>query len=342
MKKLSYISFRITIVFRLFCFFILLLLFYITIVLIKNELPITICLVAFLIFGLLVYSTYQYIYKPYMENTKILKLFALGYTVEGIYNQKILISPEMELAINKLRELMNTGELIEATKKQAEYLALQNQINPHFLYNTLEGIRGEALIAGLDTIADMMEALSTFFRYTISNIENLVSLEDELSNVENYFKIQKYRFGERLELKIVYDEKDEKILMNSKLPKLTLQPIIENAILHGTERKIGKGIIEIKIECCSQYLFIILSDNGIGMDEKTLNELNTKLNQPSYDYMKPGNNKKGGIAMTNVNNRMKLMFGEDFGMSVCSTLNVGTDVEIILPFIDGNGQIKNE
>ena len=92
----------------------------------------------------------------------------------------------MKHALEKLHSMLNTRELINASKKQAQYLALQNQINPHFLYNTLEGIRGEALTAGLDNVAKMTEALSTFFRYTISNVEQLVSLEDELRNIENY------------------------------------------------------------------------------------------------------------------------------------------------------------
>ena len=91
---------------------------------------------------------------------------------------------------------------MKLNKRQAQYLALQNQINPHFLYNTLESIRSEVLIAGLTSVSDMTEALASFFRYTISKVENLVSVEEELQNCETYFKIQQYRFGERLQLTI--------------------------------------------------------------------------------------------------------------------------------------------
>ena len=91
--------------------------------------------------------------------------------------------------------IVRSPQYMDLNKRQAQYLALQNQINPHFLYNTLESIRGEAIIAGLDSVADMTEALARFFRYTITKVENLVSVEEELDNCETYFGIQKYRFG---------------------------------------------------------------------------------------------------------------------------------------------------
>ena len=116
--------------------------------------------------------------------------------------------------------MIDKNNLINVSKKQAEYLALQNQINPHFLYNTLEGIRSEALLAGLDSVAEMTEALGTFFRYTISQVEHLVTLEDELANIENYYYIQQFRFGDRLTLSIEYEHDDDrnqlKLLLNSQ------------------------------------------------------------------------------------------------------------------------------
>lgn len=95
---------------------------------------------------------------------------------------------------------------------------MQNQINPHFLYNTLEGIRAEAVISGVDTIAEMTEALATYFRYTISQVDNLVTLEEELANVENYYYIQKFRFGDRLDLMIRYDCEDEYSVLQCQIP----------------------------------------------------------------------------------------------------------------------------
>lgn len=151
--------------------------------------------------------------------------------------------------------LLNSSELMKRNKRQAQYLALQNQINPHFLYNTLESIRSEALIAGLGQLAEMTEALASFFRYTISKLENLVSVEEELQNCETYFKIQQYRFAERLALSIQCDGQDWDRIYNCRLPKLTMQPILENSIIHGTERKLGVGHLKIHLEirasCCS-------------------------------------------------------------------------------------------
>ncbi|WP_312643616.1 histidine kinase [Hydrogenoanaerobacterium sp.] len=289
-----------------------------------------------IVFIAIIYLTYKWLYRPYKETAKVLQLFASGYTIQAIYDLRLPISPEVEGAIEKLKAFLNTNELINVTKKQAQYLALQNQINPHFLYNTLEGIRGEAITAGLDNVAKMTEALATFFRYTISNVEHLVLLEDELANIENYYIIQQYRFGERLNLTIDYDGEDQTEVLKYRLPKLILQPIVENSIFHGIERKIEKGNIRIKIEATPKRLIITISDDGLGIEETRLRELNEKLNVSSFDYVQTDNEKKGGIAIVNVNNRIKLLFGEQYGITIYSTLNVGTDVEVTLPLITKN------
>ena len=282
----------------------------------------------------LLYGIYHKIYKPYTETKKMLDLFITGYTVEGLYNMRFSFTPEMEQALLKLKGFINTKEILRVSKRQAQFLALQNQINPHFLYNTLEGIRGEALGAGLNNVAEMTEALARFFRYTISNLDNFVLLEDELSNIENYFFIQQYRFGPRLKLVVEYDDpQNSPSILQYKLPKLTLQPIVENAIIHGIEQKVGTGTVRIKLETTQTRLLITISDDGVGMDELRLQELNEKLNNSSLDYIKPDSKQKGGIAVVNVNKRIQLLFGEEYGIGVYSTKDVGTDVEITLPLL---------
>jgi two-component system sensor histidine kinase YesM len=285
-------------------------------------------------FAAILYGMYYTILKPYAETKKMLDLFITGYTVEGLYNMRFSFTPEMEQALLKLKGFINTNEILRVSKRQAQFLALQNQINPHFLYNTLEGIRGEALGAGLDNVAEMTEALARFFRYTISNLDNFVLLEDELANIENYFFIQQYRFGSRLKLVIEYDDpQDSSSILRYKLPKLTLQPIVENAIIHGIERKVGAGTVRIKLERTQTRLLITISDDGVGMDEFRLQELNEKLNNSSFDYIKPDSEQKGGIAVVNVNRRIQLLFGEEYGICIYSTQGVGTDVEITLPLL---------
>lgn len=245
----------------------------------------------------------------------------------------IFLTPTMEEEVRRLEQILKSPEMMDLNKRQAQYLALQNQINPHFLYNTLESIRGEALIAGMDNIADMTEALAKFFRYTITKVENLVSVEEELDNCETYFLIQKYRFGSRLQLHILYEEENKESIMNCKIPKLTLQPVLENSIIHGTELKIGTGNLTIQFEQTDRRLIIRISDDGVGMDEQTLAKLNRQLGGGGKALTENREEKKGGIALVNVNNRIHLLFGEEYGMHVYSLPGKGTDVEVTLPIV---------
>ena len=217
--------------------------------------------------------------------------------------------------------------------KQAELDALQSQINPHFLYNTLDSIRGQALAEGVEDIADMTEALSTFFRYSISNRNNIVTLEEELENVQNYFMIQQFRFNNRFRLQMLPFSRQ--LLERCRLPKLTLQPILENTILHGMEGKIGPGTITIRVDETENRTVITISDDGAGMNEETLLRLQSRLRGDEPVEMK--RSRGSGIALPNVNRRIKLLFGEDYGLYVMSTLGLGTDVEISLPPSGGSG-----
>lgn len=243
--------------------------------------------------------------------------------------------------VNKISIISQKEYRIEESKRQAEYLALQSQINPHFLYNTLEAIRGDALSSGMSAVSEMTEALGTFFRYSVSGGQALVTLEDELGNVENYFLIQRYRFGDRLS----YAVRNEDNVLDCAIPKLTLQPIIENAIYHGIECKLGPGRIDIIIEPTQSRLIINVIDDGVGIGEDTLNYLNGAMNPRFPDMTEEGEAQgngpgaeaggpgrvSSGIGLINVNNRIKLIFGDDYGLRISSALGVGTDVEITLP-----------
>lgn len=141
-------------------------------------------------------------------------------------------------------------------------------------------------------MAKMTEALATFFRYTISNMDNLVTLEDEMENIDNYYIIQRYRFGDRITLKTEYSEEDAERILRCKLPKLTLQPIVENAVCHGVEQMIGNGIITIRVDITDDHMIIKVSDNGIGMPEERVKELNHKLNELKTEYIKDDHENK--------------------------------------------------
>lgn len=272
-----------------------------------------------------------WIIVPYRKSERLAKRFLDGHMISdcGLLDSAFL-TPFMKKQLEMIDQILKSPQLMDMDKRQAQYLALQNQINPHFLYNTLESIRGEALIAGLDSVADMTEALAKFFRYTITKVENLVSVEEELDNCETYFHIQQYRFGERLKLHIVCEEEDWEDVMNCRIPKLTLQPILENSIIHGTEQKIGTGNLKIQFELTGRRLLIRISDDGVGMDEMALAKLNGRLGR-NGSHITGSKEEKGGIALVNVNNRIHLIFGEEYGMHVYSIPQKGTDVEITIP-----------
>ena len=271
--------------------------------------------------------------RPYREHEKIEKRFLAGYMFSEEDLERAVLTPTMREEMEMMEKIIRSPQLMDLNKRQAQYLALQNQINPHFLYNTLESIRGEALIAGLSGVADMTESLAKFFRYTITKVENLVSVEEELDNCETYFGIQKYRFGERLQLHVEYDPDEWEEIMNCRIPKLTLQPILENSIIHGTELKIGEGNLWIRFRRTENRLIITISDDGVGMDEETLERLNAKLNHGVDAITQQPEEKQGGIALANVNNRIHLIFGDEYGMHVYSMADSGTDVEISIPVV---------
>ena len=262
-----------------------------------------------------------------------IKNFLLNH--ENKYLRKLYMfhSPEegklYEFMINNKDENRN---LFLASKREAQILALQNQINPHFLYNTLETVRSEAIMNGAVNAGTMAEALATFFRYTISNLDYLVQIEDELENIQNYFTIQHYRFGNKIGIQITYDEEDKNIL-RLYIPKLIMQPVVENAIYHGIEQKLGAGQVTISISYTKQNLDIMISDDGIGIKDTELSEINNRLWTDSENYGYEKSEKSGGIAIRNVNQRIKLLFGEEYGIWLNSIYGIGTDVHIKLPVV---------
>ncbi|MDO4297619.1 MAG: sensor histidine kinase [Lachnospiraceae bacterium] len=290
----------------------------------------------------IVLSGWFWVWIPYQHSEKMIRRFLDGYLFydkEG--TDAAMLTPSMRSQMELIEKIIRSPQLMDLNKRQAQYLALQNQINPHFLYNTLESIRGEALIAGLDGVADMTEALAKFFRYTITKVENLVSVEEELDNCETYFWIQKYRFGDRLQLHIEYEPEEWDEIMNCRIPKLTLQPILENSIIHGTELKIGTGNLYIHFERTDSRLMIRISDDGVGMDEETLVKLNRRLGKNTDSFTSREEEKQGGIALANVNNRIHLIFGDEYGMHVYSVPQCGTDVEITIPIVKSDREVKN-
>lgn len=227
---------------------------------------------------------------------------------------------------------------LQLVRRRVELSVLQKQINPHFLYNTLDSIRSRALMDGQEEIAKMTEILSRFFRYCISNSDNLVRVREELKHIEDYFYIQKYRFEERFDMEIKMEQED---IYDLYLPKMTLQPLVENAMIHGLEKKEHKGQIQIRLMRTETKLMIVVSDNGVGMSQEALIRLNERIQQ-QYLNASQSNGRSNGIALNNVNVRLKITFGEDSGIRYRSMEGEGTDAVVTLPIVDVFTRVKYE
>jgi len=231
----------------------------------------------------------------------------------------------LQTFFSDVEERLHGEEITKLRQKQAEYLALQNQINPHFLYNALEAIRADALLADCGDIAETTEALATFFRYTISNVQEYVTFSDELDNAENYFTIQRCRFGDKISMELELEDEE---LLEARMPKLILQPLVENAVSHGLEGKLGPGTVRIIIERSDQTLFLRVRDDGIGIPDERVEQLNEQF---AEDTGVANGQQRGGIALRNVNSRIRLMFGENYGLRLFSAAGIGTECCVTLP-----------
>jgi len=229
----------------------------------------------------------------------------------------------------KIQEANNNHER-ELLMKQANIQSLQAQINPHFLYNALECIRAQAIIDGAEEIASITKALSLFFRYNISMKGDLITLRDEFENVQNYMLIQQYRYKDRMSLEIQCDRHDAEI-MDMLLPKLVLQPLVENSIVHGFSDMTSGACILIRAEKIANHTSIKVIDNGKGMNVEELNALRDKLrNQESILHDNQEHN-QNGIALLNVNRRIQLFYGQDYSLNITSCKGEGTQIELFLP-----------
>jgi len=220
------------------------------------------------------------------------------------------------------KELRNNQQIME-------YKMLASQINPHYLYNTLETIRMKALTMGNKEVADCIKILGKTLRYVLQNTGTTsTTLAKEIEHVENYLAIQKLRFGERINYFINIEEG----LETSKyvvLP-LLLQPIVENAVVHGLENIDSKGLIDISVSHNDfEELQITISDNGMGMKPEEFEKMQQKLKTPNLKL-------ESSIGVYNISERIRLHYGEEYGLHLESEYGKGTKVTIYLPVITSN------
>ncbi|SDM43429.1 sensor histidine kinase [Bacillus sp. OK048] len=227
------------------------------------------------------------------------------------------LQQNFQTMIQQIDELIHENYSKQLTIKETEFKALQAQINPHFLYNTLESINWLAKGNGQTQISKMVEALGYLLRNSISLKKPLITIEEELNIIKNYIIIQKYRFEERLEFTMEVDS----AMFGIEIPKLTLQPLVENAIHYALEPMIDPCNIRIYSIVTNEEVQLIIEDNGPGMDPDILEKL------------KRGEVKTRGqgVGLSNINDRIKLAYGEKYGVVIESTTGKGTKVIIAIP-----------
>jgi two-component system, sensor histidine kinase YesM len=210
---------------------------------------------------------------------------------------------------------------VEIEKRQASINALQSQINPHFLYNTLECIRNIAVAYDSAEIENIAISMAEIFRYSIKG-SDVVTIEQELDCIKNYFEIITIRYSGRFTLQLDVEEG----LRQKKIIKMILQPLVENAIYHGLEKRNKPGFVHISGYVDNDTIILEVKDNGVGIGENQLQQLVSELNMLETLTQTPSS-----IGIFNIHNRLVLTYGQEYGLSVTSTVGVGTTVQIRIP-----------
>ena len=230
--------------------------------------------------------------------------------------------------VTELKYLIKDLTNEKVLKREADIKLLQAQINPHFLYNTLESIHSIAKIKKVDEISSMVAALSKFFRISLSGGKDMVPLKDAIELVINYLTIQNIRFNGKIRYRVSVPEEMKGIVV----PKLILQPIVENSIYHGIEKKRGEGEVIISGFLENEWLFLVVEDNGIGICESDLAEVKRSLQDINFLDSK-------NFALKNLNQQIKLNYGSDYGIDIHSIPGEGTCVLIKLPLSGKRGAV---
>lgn len=220
--------------------------------------------------------------------------------------------------VGELDQLITHISESKERENLAKYQMLQSQINPHFLYNTLDTIRMMAVLKDQEEISEALISLSKLFRYCIRQGDRLVTIREELQQAKNYLLLQSLRYQDRLQ--VVY-EVDEQVV-DRMMPKVLLQPLLENVFAHGLQEKEGPCQITISVRQADMGTKISVEDNGCGIEETVLDEIRSHLRDGGGE----------SIGLTNVNERIKLYFGSAEGLQIESTLGKGTTVSFIIPY----------
>lgn len=236
---------------------------------------------------------------------------------EKAYTEALLKDQEMENI--KMQALLDNARLY----------ALQSQMNPHFLFNTINAGVQMAMIEGADRTSEFLETMSRLFRYNIKQLDEAVSLGQEVANIEDYYELLKVRFGDQIAFDFTVDEE----ALDTLIPPLTLQPIVENAYIHGLSKREGVGQINIRIQKEATRVIAIIEDNGVGMSEERIHYIYESVN---HEHRPEKTKSSNGIGMANVIERLELFYRSENVIEIESEVGVGTLIRLILPTQGGN------
>lgn len=272
--------------------------------------------------------------KPVQQLTK-----AVSELAKGNFDNKITVKSNDEIyflakTFDHMRS--NINDLIQQIKEKAklehelqenklllqesQFRSLQNQINPHFLYNTLNTLSKKAYLEGSEEISDLLVSVADLLRYNLKQIDRVVTIRDELIIVKKYMEIQKARFTDRLQLDLLIDES----CIDIPIPAFTLQPIIENAVIHAVETRINGGTITIRITDEDGFVIVQIADDGVGMSKE-------KVTQILMEHQVETAGHSTGIGFNNVVRRLRLFYEMDGLISIESKLKEGTTVQLKIP-----------
>lgn len=292
------------------------------------------CISILPIFLLLANKLYkELIYPIYLLSDKMQQIEKgeMGVQIKGDYYDEIgYVYGAFNRMSRQIQYLVNCVYREQLMLKSSELKALQDQINPHFLYNTLEMINWKARMSGDEDISQMIEALAGIMEVNIDRRDShFLTIKEEIDYLRNYIFLIQKRFGERIHFEAEVDE----TLFACKIPRLILQPLVENAITHGIETQ-GEGSITVKVERKDKLLYLTVQDTGQGIKEERLHYLQEELSHPEKTYIESESQDEGEsrkhIGIINVQKRIKLLYGEEYGMYIESKEGRGTRIIIKL------------
>jgi two-component system, sensor histidine kinase YesM len=246
------------------------------------------------------------------------------------------LSKQLDFMVNNTRNLLNEvyetnrqKTLLERKQNEIKFKMMASQINPHFLFNTLESIRMKAHLNGEKEISQVVKLLGKLMRNSIEVGTGKVTLGNELNVVQSYLQIQKFRYGDRLTYELKIDPLSKTVL----IPPLIIQPIVENAVIHGLENSRSGGHVCVETKAIEGGILVHITDNGVGINEEKQEAISKMLHEQSQ-------HDEERIGLKNVHQRLQLTFGEKTGLSIDSKLNTGTKISFVIPLEEGRKDVK--